>query len=175
MISKFIFSVCVFCSLFGFSQVKSPTGMDFFEFSTADYLYKVMIVLGEDVNDQKVETTVRVIYGDKMVEFYSITEFEFIDGTTMITIVPKDKDVKILKGSANYNPDTFLLALDSDGNFLRGESTDTNSTTGNKITFISTISFTEQLQLLKKFYSSDDPLYSKLMKIVKESFVTDNN
>ena len=175
MFSKSILLFFMLISIFGISQVKNPDGLDFLEFTTGDYHYEVLIITDEFVSDLETtstQATVRVHYGDKTVEYYSVAEFEVVDDSILITVKPKSKTVKVIEGTASYNPDTFLLIMDMGGNFVKGEATDENSTTGNKLTFSEAKTFTERLANLKKFYNSDDPLYTKLVKLLKEEFVS---
>ncbi|MEC5158513.1 hypothetical protein [Chryseobacterium sp. MP_3.2] len=171
MLYKLTFLWCMLLSIFGTSQVRNPDGVDFLEFMTSDFKYEVMLITDKISTNKTSEATIRIRYDDRIVEFYSIAEFELIDDSIFINVIPKDQEVKVIKGTSTYNPDTFLLILNEEGNFLKGEATDKNSTTGNKLKFTTANTFTDQLRLLKRFYESDDPLYPKIVKLLKDEFI----
>ena len=168
MISKSIFLFLMLFSILGISQVKNPSGADFMEFTADEMKYEIMILTDNLSATEKTDATIRIFYDNNVIEFHSLAEYELIDDSSYVTLTPKDQEVKVIKGEVNYNPDTFLLIIDTKGNFVKGEATDKNSTTGNKINFKKIYSLTEGMRLLKKFCNNDDPLYSKVVKILQK-------
>ncbi|PJJ67695.1 hypothetical protein [Chryseobacterium geocarposphaerae] len=81
------------------------------------------------------------------------------DDTVSISIKPKNKTVKNIKGNSSYDPDSFSYTLDVNDEFISGKQYDDNSSAD-----LSYIKVTNNKEFALKFYSENDEIYQKYFK-----------
>ncbi|GAA5085801.1 hypothetical protein GCM10023210_06950 [Chryseobacterium ginsengisoli] len=81
------------------------------------------------------------------------------DDTIKISIKPKDKIIKNIKGNSSYNADSFSYTLDANDKFISGKQSDDNSSAD-----LSYIKVTNNQEFALKFYSENDEIYQKYFK-----------
>ena len=116
------------------------------------------------LNDTYLDSTVRVRYEKDgsivIVEYQAKSELKSnSDGTIDVTITPKSKDVKTIKGSTSYLPDSFSYKLDSNDKFISGKQFDGNSSADMTLLKVSI-----NLDYALKFYNENDEIIKKYFK-----------
>jgi hypothetical protein len=175
---KLIFSLFLF-GIFSISyaQVSEIGIVDFYKW-TSNNDYEVIFVT-DDFYDSTASGVARVRYQVNGV--YKVVEYNIYlessvdeDGYVEIDVFALDDNYKLIQGDGTYSPDNFILYFDTNGYFLMGSQADNNQLYKEDeddivladVEIIEYATKEETRTLIKKFYSSSDPLYDQLMMYV---------
>ncbi|MBA5629306.1 hypothetical protein [Moheibacter lacus] len=153
------------------AQLEKVEMIDFYKWSNQDVHYNTVVVSENFIEAGEGLATVRVKYNldglTKMVEFDALASFESYDQYFELYFMGGD-DAAFITGSGSYTPDNFLLTYDWDGNYLSGVTADHNALEQENVEFsdldqIMVRDANHLRELIKEFYSSNDPIYRDLM------------
>ncbi|MFC5871468.1 hypothetical protein SAMN05443633_10774 [Chryseobacterium arachidis] len=95
-----------------------------------------------------------------IVQYDTLSEIKLQnDDTITISIKPKDKIIKNIKGNSSYSADSFFYTLDGNDQFISGKQSDDNSSAD-----LSYIKVSNNREFALKFYSEKDEIYQKYFK-----------
>jgi len=163
-----------------FAQQIDVDIVDFYKWTSQEGSnYEVMIVSENFDDDGYADGMARVRYSINGA--YRVVQFKCTligeideDGYWTVTIMSNDDNHEFIQGEGSYSPDNFMLSFDENGYFVVGTQADNNELYKDEgeeiitadVDIVEYTTKTEMKTLIKKFYSTNDPLYDSLLMYV---------
>jgi len=176
---KLIFSL-LFAGIFSIAsaQVSKIDIVDFYNWTSSTGNDYEVVFVAEPFEDNYSSGIARVRYqidGMYKVVEYNITLESGVDedGYVSVFIFSVDDEFRFIQGGGSYSPDNFILYFDEEGYFVFGSQADNNELNKDeddmKLADVGAVEYAtkdEAKTIIKKFFSSNDPLYDELMMYV---------
>ena len=176
---KLVLSI-LFAGIFSIAstQVRKIDVVDFYAWTSSTGTDYEVVFVAEPFDENYSSGIARVRY--QIDGVYKVVEFECTlesatdeDGYLTVFIFANDENYRFIQGEGSYSPDNFILYFDEDGYYIFGSQADNNELFKDQddmvLAEVEAVDYgtkDEAKTIIKKFFSSNDPLYDELMMYV---------